>query len=211
MSSTQPPGVPLDPNSSLSQAVPSAATVPQSTPTAGGHPQLSEQQLWRLPPRTVPLHAPFVPSTSAPNGSTPSFTGYSATTEEILKRVSANAAARQGTPGWEAAREQVLKSMVTSDSITVTPPSALANKRGRGRGGAKAGTAAGTTRSENAATGTPATASTSSPATGRGRGGGRGRGRGGGRGGKRKREDSAEESEVRRCSPVAVFTLRASH
>ena len=120
-----------------------------------------------------------------------SFPQLSATTEEILKRVSANASAHTGGPGWEAARQQVLQSMVTSDKLLA--PVVMTSKRGRGRGKARVaaggiGRGAGDFGRVNAQGLTNGT-----PSVGRVRGGrgGRGRGRGRGRGGKRKRAESA--------------------
>ena len=134
---------------------------------------------------------------------------FSAQTESILKRINANAAnaAAAGTPGWEAAREQVIKDMATSDKFpTPTPPRDTGTPSRGGRGGKRASdTGSIEAKMEGEA-------SQAAPGLGgRGRGGGRprGRGRGGGRGGKRKREDRddddlSEDSEV--YSPAVTMT-----
>lgn len=151
-----------------------------------------------LKPATTASTAPANPSSTSPIGIPQIPTGFSASTEEILRRVSANASAHVGTPGYEAAREQVLKSMVTSDKMP-TPPPMLSTKRGA-RGGSRAGLASSSTpRPESAAgagesSATPASAASVTSA--RGRGNGRGRGRGGSRGGKRKRAADTPDSEV---------------
>ncbi|KAJ9655211.1 hypothetical protein H2201_008848 [Coniosporium apollinis] len=159
-------------------------------------------------PNTRPTNAPTAyqtPNADTSNGSigaAPPFPQYSAQTAEILKRVSANAL---GTHGWEAARERVLKSMVTSENIAPPPPAAATHKRGRGdsRGGA------------TTAKGEGAVGASSSPAVGRGRDGGRGRGRGGGRGGKRKRatsedaSDDANESDVSNSYTTLLYATRS--
>ncbi|KAF2501809.1 hypothetical protein BU16DRAFT_556281 [Lophium mytilinum] len=132
-------------------------------------------------------------SHNSPTG--PAFHQFSASTEEIIKRVSANASARAGTPGYQAAREQVLQKIVTSDKFP--PPSPMSGASKRGRGGAKSGTPTGLKGEVGASSVTPQPIST--PISGRGRGGGRGRGRGGGRGGKRKRaesDDSENDSDI---------------
>lgn len=124
----------------------------------------------------------------------------SASTEEIVKRVTANAGnVAAGTPGWEVAKAQLVKDMATSDKFpTDTPPrDASAPKRGNrgGRGGKRGNLAAkGAANGDESQTTAGGSAQLPTPgSTGRGRGGGRprgrGRGRGGGRGGKRKRED----------------------
>ena len=129
------------------------------------------------------------------NGSVPMFaaTGqYSAATAEVLRRMSENGAAHTGTPGYEAAREQILRGIVTSDRLPVPPPMST-GKRGRGGRG-------GISRTDSVVT---PSASSWTPDMSRGRprgrprGRGRGSGRGRGRGGKRKREDSeAEDSDL---------------
>lgn len=153
-----------------------------------------------------------------------SFPFYSPATAEILKRVTANsqAAATAGTPGWEAAREQVLKNMMTSDKFPTPPPHSQGSAK-RGRGG-KTPSALGNGNTTDQATPgaieviayqvTPV--SSGSRGRGRGRGVGRGRGRGAGtrggtRGGKRKggedeikAEDQSDDSET--YTPLATMT-----
>lgn len=117
---------------------------------------------------------------------------YSAQTESLIKRINANAAdaAARGTPGFEAAKEQIMKDMQTSDKFPTPPPRSAGNIRGGGiaTGHSVHGDAIATMLDVDAAHATPGS-------KGRGRGGGRprGRGRGGGRGGKRKREDNSDE------------------
>ncbi|KAI9884037.1 MAG: transcription factor TFIIIB subunit brf1 [Watsoniomyces obsoletus] len=149
---------------------------------------------------------------TAPPSNTASFPLLSASTEEILKRVSANGGA---SPGWLAAREHVLQRMVTSQDIPTPPPSTSGRGRGRGgaggsgrwgapaasstAGGAPTTTSATPRRGSSAAnaaalagSGSPATATAPSSARGRGRG----RGAGGKRGGRRKRAKQEEDSDV---------------
>lgn len=121
---------------------------------------------------------------------------YSPSTQEILKRVSAPPPSA-GTPEWEAARREVLKSMASNNNTHTAMhfPSAQGTRRtALGSGSAGQTTAV---EAEGAA------AAAVKPT--RGRGGPRGRprgsraragGRGGGRGGKRKREES-DADEVR--------------
>ncbi|KAK5135232.1 hypothetical protein LTR08_005482 [Meristemomyces frigidus] len=136
---------------------------------------------------------------------------FSAQTEEILKRINANAAiaAKAGTPGWEAAKEQIMRDMATSDKISTPEPVGGSGTTRRGRGGKRTGSMANTSVDVNM---DGDTSSATPGSTGRGRGRGRpsGRGRGGGRGGKRKREDQengdgdSDSSEV--YTPVATTT-----
>ena len=134
---------------------------------------------------------------------------YSASTEQILKRINANAA--NGTPGFEAAKEQIMRDMATSDKFpTPTPPREASVPNKNSKVTKRASFANG--NGENAAVkmegvtpdGAPSTAS-----RGRGVGRPRGRGRGGGRGGKRKREDRSdgEDSDSDEIStPTALIT-----
>lgn len=149
-----------------------------------------------------------LPKASAERAATPSSfqtPQFSAQTESILKRINVNAAnaAAAGTPGWEAAREQVMRDMATSDKFpTPTPPR---ESSGLGQGGTS--TSGNGEQTVFKVEGEPN--QTTPGSRGRGRGGRpRGRGRGGGRGGKRKREDrsddESEESEV--YSPVVTTT-----
>lgn len=123
-------------------------------------------------------------------------TVFSAQTAAILARAKQNIANHAGSASYEAAREQIMKGMVTSDQLPV-PASGNTPKRGRG-GRARGGRGGGAARSPTAGDGsTPG--STSAPASERGRGKvgrPRGRGRGGVRGGKRKRSESPELSDV---------------
>ncbi|KAK5169518.1 uncharacterized protein LTR77_005494 [Saxophila tyrrhenica] len=203
----------------------------QNQPSAGEREDVvqTEAASSQAPPSTSVLSdAPMTDALEAPNrsaslpkdGVTDSATPssfqepqYSANTESILKRINDNAAnaAASGTPGWEAAKEQIMKDMATSDKFpTPTPPRETpAPKRG-GRGGKRTslltdGDTIAVKMEGNGATTTPTTTG-----RGRGRGGGRprGRGRGGGRGGKRKREegegDDSEDSEI--YSPAVTMT-----
>src|ERR1700712_5772496 len=69
----------------------------------------------------------FVPTPQAQQGP-----AFSAQTAAILARAKANIAAHSaGTASYEAAREQLMKNMVTSDQLPV-PASGGTPKRGRG-------------------------------------------------------------------------------
>lgn len=196
-------------------------------------------------PTTTSMSPPPAPTTNAANpqsqsppptntsgGSTPfQIPQFSASTEEILKRVSANnfVVPAAGTPGWEAARQQVLKSMVTSDKILTPPPQDVpATARaasakvgavptnGHGVGLRNSSVASGASSGGSL----PKDGSGASGAhietprgrgRGRGRGSGRGRGRGGGRGGKRKRnsedgDDATSSSDGETYTPLATTT-----
>jgi hypothetical protein len=120
------------------------------------------------------------------SGAMPVFPSLSATTAELLARARANAAGN-GTPGYEAAREQLMRSMMMSDKLPVPVAGAMPK---RGRGGRKSrGGADGRSPSES----TPGSTATPTSERGRGKvGRPRGRGRGGGRGGKRKRSESVD-------------------
>ncbi|KAF2085039.1 hypothetical protein K490DRAFT_68239 [Saccharata proteae CBS 121410] len=142
-----------------------------------------------------PKSSSLAPSAASPAPmSAPQFPGFSASTEEILRRVSANASAsaHAGTPGWEAAREQVLKSMVTSDKIA-TPPPIISGSSRKGRGNLKVAPP----RLEGAADSSATPVSAASPAANRGKGSGRGRGKSGkaAKGAKRKRDADSPDSE----------------
>ncbi|KAH0536587.1 hypothetical protein FGG08_006545 [Glutinoglossum americanum] len=101
------------------------------------------------------------------SGGLPAFPQLSAATEEILKRV--GAAGNQ--PGWEAAKQQVLQSMVTTQNMPTPPPIQSTRRRSTAP--------------------RPSLGASGSPPTARGgRGGGRG-----GRGGKRKRGVVKQESD----------------
>ncbi|KAF2814963.1 uncharacterized protein BDZ99DRAFT_408512 [Mytilinidion resinicola] len=182
MSVSQPPAPPVGPNPTAD----SIAAVPSATTTQAPAKQTDTNvaSIPAKPWQSSMQHG----SHNSPTG--PAFHQFSASTEEIIKRVSANASARAGTPGYQAAREQVLQKIVTSDKFPTPSPISGASKRGRG--GAKSGTPTGFKSDVGASSATPQPMST--PVSGRGRGGGRGRGRGGGRGGKRKRADS-DDSE----------------
>lgn len=134
-------------------------------------------------------------------------TGFSAQTAAILARAKQNIANHAGSASYEAAREQLMKGMVTSDQLPV-PASGNTPKRGRG-GRGRGGRGGGAARSPAGGDGsTPG--STSTPASERGRGKvgrPRGRGRGGGRGGKRKHSESPELSDV---SKSLLFSARIS-
>lgn len=130
----------------------------------------------------------------------------SAQTESILKRINDNAAnaAAAGTPGWEAAKEQIMRDMQTSDKFpTPTPPRETGASQPAGQGGSANGSQITFKMEGDSIQVTP-------NSSGRGRGGGRprGRGRGGGRGSKRKRgagtDEESEDSEV--YSPVVTTT-----
>lgn len=144
---------------------------------------------------------------------------HSTQTEDLVKRInaSAEAARANGTPPWEAAKEQVMKDMVTSEAFA-NASGASSTPRGRGRGG-RGGRGAKRASLENGdgegaltikTEGETPTPGSSARGRGRGRGGGRPRGRGrGGRGGKRKREDDDEGDESDssdEVTPIATMT-----
>ncbi|QDS75326.1 hypothetical protein FKW77_001847 [Venturia effusa] len=94
-------------------------------------------------------------------------TGFSAQTAAILARAKQNIANHAGSASYEAAREQLMKGMVTSDQLPV-PASGNTHKRGRG-GRGRGGRGGGAARSPAGGDGsTPG--STSTPASERGRG-----------------------------------------
>ncbi|WPH02880.1 Hypothetical protein R9X50_00574800 [Acrodontium crateriforme] len=122
---------------------------------------------------------------------------YSMETEEIVKRANANAAS--GSHGWEAAKEQLMKDMATSDKFaTSSDPSETKTPNRGGRGGKNSKFA------EESLSKLEASATASTPgSTGRGRGRpgrprgsrSRGGGPGRGRGGKRKRDDRDDDDD----------------
>lgn len=127
-------------------------------------------------------------------------------TEEILRKVTLNvaAAARAGTPGWEAAREQVMRGVVTSDQMETPNQEKFISKQGD-KGGKRASFADAEGKVD--AVLLSATPGSSGRKSTRGRP--RGRGRGGGRGGKRKREDRDDgdsDSSEEVTSPVISMT-----
>ena len=140
-------------------------------------------------PLTLGVAAP-----AGPNAIGKEVSQYSPQTEEIVKRV------KSSTPGWEAAREQIMRDMATS--VKVTPDRAKAGsipKRAAKR----------TSSIDSGAKVDGDVLTPGSAGRGRGRGRASGRGRGGGRGGKRKREDRDDEddsdsSEI--ITPVATMT-----
>ncbi|KAF2191347.1 hypothetical protein K469DRAFT_622924 [Zopfia rhizophila CBS 207.26] len=145
-------------------------------------------------PSTVPPSAATRPWSSqspifANNNTAPNFPQFSASTEEILKRVSANASHAAGTAAFEAKKAEILQTFMTSDKLPTPPPIPNSGRRG-GRGGGRVGTPSQLKSEVSGIGGTPGASST--PGSGRGSGRGRGRGRGGGKGGKRKRAESVE-------------------
>lgn len=156
---------------------------------------------------------------------------YPLTTQEIIKRYSENAAATKGTPEWDAAREQVMRSVGSSEQPIPAP--IPAKPRGRPRGRPRKNPLLQPTETHTdlaAASGLalqPFTGSLPSSSTiplsniplpqtagdgihtpTRGRGRGRPRGRGstrGGRGGKRKRSDEDAEVSDEVCHSQVAF------
>ncbi|KAF2761074.1 hypothetical protein EJ05DRAFT_497639 [Pseudovirgaria hyperparasitica] len=177
-----------------SSVAPSTATA-QQLATASS----STRATWSSPSPLMSLSSSM--TSGKPNGGTgPSspadFPKYSASTEEILKRVVGANAARAGTPGYEAARESILKNMVTSDRLG-TPAQPVLSSRGRGGGRGGRPTAGSPLANGESINGTSTSAAGMTPTGTKGRGRGRGRGsRGGGRGGKRKREDNSDEDDA---------------
>lgn len=193
------PGVPTETDGTTnSQAPPSTSVLSDAPMTDVVEPTETQE---------VPSKEPATGSATPTSNQEPL---YSAQTESILKRINDNAAnaAATGTPGWEAAKEQIMKDMATSDKFpTPTPPSETVTPTRGGRGGRGRGSAVhgsgGEIKTERDGSQTVPTP------RGRGRGGRpRGRGRGAGRGGKRKREDGSDgesdDSEV--YSPVVTTT-----
>ena len=192
------------------QAMPAPLeNMPSSAPPSTSN-NMTTSSLSDVPMTDSPEPAVQAPG---PNDSVPSSSQLSAQTEQVLKRINLNAAnaAAAGTPGWEAAKEQIMKDMATSDKFpTPTPPREASAPTRRGRGGRKASSARNGNMAADEITVKTASDLTSTTPAKRGRGGGRprGRGRGGGRGGKRKREDADEgdsdDSEV--YTPIATMT-----
>lgn len=148
---------------------------------------------------------------------------YPVTTQEIIKRYSENAAGAKGTPEWEAAREQVMRSVGSSEKpqpISSLPTKQRGRPRGRPRKNpilpveTRADVAVASDPSAQPQNGVlpapsnmspsniplpqPSSSTVHTPTRGRGRGRPRGRGSArGGRRGKRKRsEDNEDASEV---------------
>ncbi|KAI9810910.1 MAG: hypothetical protein M1827_005769 [Pycnora praestabilis] len=222
MYSSQPTSFAADSNSNPTHQ---HATTPQLQ-SQSQYPQEAQQQLYSQPqisPNPTHTNSDLTINASSPetsprvNGSSggPNFPQFSASTTEILKRM--NATNGGGTPDWEAAREQVLKRMVTTQNMPVASPPTSGTGTGRrgGRGAAKVGSPAvgGTIRVDNGI---------EPHLTGRGRGRGRGGTRGrasGGRGGKRKRvkvesEESDQDSDtslIQNFLPTATKSGRLIH
>lgn len=159
----------------LERSYPSAQSASQASTSAA--PKSSAAQLAQRP-------------TTQPVNGVASFPQLSASTEEIVKRINANGGAQ---PGLQAAREQVLQRIVTSENIaTPTRQTMPGRGRGRGRGRARGSTGSGTRslreRKEGAAN------APSTPTSRRGRASSRGRG-GSKRGGARKRIKTEEDEE----------------
>lgn len=149
------------------------------------------------PPLTdvAPSDGQMIPSTSFPKDGTVNQTHrLSAQTEEILQRIKANGSPGT-TPGYEAAKEQMMRDMATSDKFPTANPTSVTKRGGRGARAGRGGQRA--SLGYDGVEGPPgALASPSARGRGRGRPPGRprgSRGRGGGRGGKRKREDDDED------------------
>ncbi len=176
----------------LQPAAPKAAPAnPQQT-----H-QWSNTASTSAPPTTHTSMVQSSPTFVAPK---PVLPKLSASTNEILARV--NLSNGKGTtPGWEAAREQVLSQMLTSHNMPASAALLVSPNRGRGAKGTSPA-ARGTIRVENTDTkpiGGPTFTPSNTTPNGRPRGRGRGssRARGGARGGKRKRAGSSEDGDVR--------------
>ena len=168
-------------------------------------------------PKTTPVTLPALSQTQAQkksqltsgNAFVHANQELSASTEEILKRVNAKAKAHDGVPDWEAAREQVLQNMATSESLLNVQGSPVSVKReksgvrghgGRLRASKRARRSGEDSRSimvneESNITSTP---EERNRGRGRARGRGRGRGRGSRSGGVTKiKKIEAYSSEVR--------------
>ncbi|KAF2735075.1 hypothetical protein EJ04DRAFT_576458 [Polyplosphaeria fusca] len=187
MSSTRPP---ID-NPEAANRQPNAPNAVNSPPIFAAAPPQPAKPSTPAPPSWS--SQPPAP-TASQNGSAipPSFTStFSASTNEILERLRANAGNAAGSAAFEAKKAEVLQSYVTSDKMPTPPPIAGTGRRG-GRGGGRATPSALKTDLSGVGA-TPASGAT--PTSARGSGRARGRGRGGGRGGKRKRGDSAESDD----------------
>lgn len=156
---------------------------------------------------------------------------YPVTTQEIIKRYNENAAATKGTPEWEAAREQVMRSVGSSEQAIPAPLPAKPRGRPRGRPrknpilqptDTHSDVAAASGLSSQPFNGSLASSSTiplsnvplpqvagdgiHTPTRGRGRGRPRGRGSTrGARGGKRKRSDEDAEVSDEVCHSQVAF------
>ena len=196
------------------QSIECAGTAAESTTTSAPQQNapLSSSSLSDPPlDETVPALEPSTAHTLEPTHPAFEPPQFSAQTEEILKRINTNAAiaAKAGTPGWEAAREQVMREMATSDKISTPEPVNGISTSRRGRGGRRTASVV-NPNPDLIVDGDTSSATPGSTGRGRGRGRPSGRGRGGGRGGKRKREDKEEgdgdsdSSEI--YTPVATTT-----
>lgn len=147
------------------------------------------------------------------NPSSTSVRQTSTQTEELVRRINENAAsaAKAGTPPWEAAREAVMKDMVTSEQFANVP--ARGSVRGRGGRGSRGGRGGKrlSFADEDGADVKMEDGAFSTPGSGRPRGRGgrpRGRGRGAGRSGKRKRDDDedGDSDSSDEVTPIATMT-----
>ena len=181
-------------------AVPSGPS--SSSAQATAQPQAQQQ----VPPSNLGANQQI--AAAQPTNGAAAIPQFSPSTEQILRRIHANGGVQ---PALQAAREQVLQQMVTTQNVsapTQPPPPRRGSSRGRGRAGGSSSTRVEKPRRESAAA--AATGSPTTPARGRGSG----RARGGGRGGRRKRvkkeedehDDEEETSDVR--SPLLVVALR---
>ena len=221
MSSNPPSWQQTAPGTSSSSAQPGATSATAQAPAQTNQQNIAAQdRLWSSKP--LISQSPYLKNlTSVTNGSVPTpFTGYSAATEEILRRVRENGSAKVGMPGWEAAREQVLKNMATSDKI-LTPPLNSLNKRARGGVKARSGLQPGITGTDSISRGTTSIGSAGSPTesatagasmgSARGRGRARGKGRNAGRSGKRKRDSDDEAIDLDVGRPFEQRKLAINH
>lgn len=145
-------------------------------------------------------HNAALSNANASFGDLSSVSQFPISAQEILKRATENANVVSGSPAWEAARQQVMKSMAGGSQTL--PPLPPVRGRGRGRPPSKhttirvqAAVQAAAVPKVTVTTNGDASGTTTPTKRGRGRGRVRGsRGSTRGRGGKRKREDDTEGS-----------------
>lgn len=153
------------------------------------------------PHAAVPMPPAQFPPPAPTSGQTEYGPTFSASTQQLLKRLGASQNVSAGTPEWEAARKQVMKSMAnTWNAHAPNPfPSARGSARGPRGGAAPAGHIETAEIADSTAMHTPT--GKRGPGRPRGRGG---RPRGSGRSGKarkRKRARSDDEQVVSENQP----------
>ena len=199
----QPPSTTMSshPNHSLhpSQSAPAHPPYPLSENHAFGmQPQLTPNMtvFAQNPHAAVPMPPAQFPPPAPTSGQTEFGPTFSASTQELLKRLGATQNVSAGTPEWEAARQQVMKSMANTSNAHAPNPSPGARGSARGPRGGAAPTGHNDTAEVTHSTPVDTPTGKRGPGRPRGRGG---RPRGSGRGGKtrkRKRARSDDEQAV---------------